>query len=190
MTSTQVPRADRYCRAPHHSRSYPSCVPVNQYVYFALCSHETSAAQMTAALGIAPDETTVRGSRLAEPNPVPVVHRWKVVCREPGLRVDEQITRVLQRLTPHTAAIAALARRLDAEAPPGPSAVLQVVRYFNDETDQQDRPAHTGTQFQAPNLFGWHLDREVLEFLHATGAVLDIDEYDMTPDYAEDRTTH
>jgi len=160
-------------------------VPVKQYVYFALSSHDTSAAEMTAILGIEPDETLVRAGRIAEPEPVPVLHRWKIVCRSPGLCVDEQIARVLQRLTPHTEAIAALARRLDAEGI-GPSAVLEVVRYFNDEPDQQDPSVEQNTETEAPNLFGWHLDRAVLDFLQATGAVLDVDEYDMTPDYADD----
>lgn len=87
-------------------------MPVNQYVYFALSSYSTSATDITAILGLEPDETTVRGSRIATPKPVPVLHCWKIVCREPGLRVDEQIARILERLAPHTEAIAAL-------APPG-----------------------------------------------------------------------
>ncbi|GIF22231.1 hypothetical protein BJ973_002555 [Actinoplanes tereljensis] len=58
------------------------------------------------------------------------------------------------------------------------------MRYFNDqEAEQHDRSDAAGA---TPNLFGWHLDREVLSFLQATGAVLDVDEYDMTPHYAED----
>ncbi|MFI6979138.1 DUF4279 domain-containing protein [Embleya sp. NPDC050154] len=160
-------------------------MPVNQYVYFALSSRYTTAAEMTAILGLEPDETTVRGSRTTDPKAIPVLHRWKVVCREPGLRVDEQITRVLARLAPRTEAIAALARRLDAEEREGPSAVLEVVRRFNDEPGPPGHPDSRdgGTP---PNLFGWHLDREVLDFLQTTGTVLDIDEYDMTPDHAED----
>jgi hypothetical protein len=57
------------------------------------------------------------------------------------------------------------------------------VRYFNKQTELH-RPSDA--MAESPNLFGWHLDREVLGFLQATGAVLDVDEYDMTPDYAED----
>jgi hypothetical protein len=158
-------------------------VPVNQYVYFALSSRSTSATEMATILGLEPDETTVRGSRVTEPNPVPVLHRWKIVCREPGLRVDEQIARIMERLTPQTAAIAALASRLDTEDQPGPSAVLEVVRYFNEQAEQHDRG---DARAEAPSLFGWHLGREVLDFLHATGAVLDVDEYDMTPNYADE----
>ena len=154
-------------------------MPVNQYVYFALSSHSTSATEMAAILGLEPDETLVRGSRIAGPNAVPVVHRWKIVCREPGLCVDEQVARVLERLAPHTAALAALAGRLDSEEP-GPAAVLQVVRYFTDDHAGQQGRGDAGGE--ARNLFGWHLDREVLDFLQTTGAVLDVDEYDMTGD--------
>ncbi|MGW7366060.1 DUF4279 domain-containing protein [Streptomyces sp. NPDC054841] len=154
-------------------------MPLDQYVYFALSSERTTAQEMTALLRIEPDETTVRASRCAEPVR-PVLHRWKVVCREPGRRVDEQVTHVLDRLRPHTDRIAELARYLDREEGPDPSAVLQIVRRFNDVegADATDPSGAPG----GPNLFGWHLDREVLDFLAATGAVLDVDEYDMTPD--------
>jgi hypothetical protein len=134
-------------------------------------------------LGLEPDETTVRDSRRTESKAIPVQHRWKIVCREPGLRVDEQVARIIARLAPHTAAIAALAGRLHAEDEES-GAVLEVVRYFNgQEAEQHGRSDAAG---EAPNLFGWHLDREVLDFLRATGAVLDVDEYDMTPDHADD----
>ncbi|MGW5349748.1 DUF4279 domain-containing protein [Streptomyces sp. NPDC004031] len=145
-------------------------MPLRQYAYFALFSQHTSADDMTSHLGIAPDEVTVRGSRFTEPTAVPVNHSWMVVCREPGLRVDEQITRVLDRLQPHTDRICDLTRHL---ARTGGGAVLQIVRYVNDTGQALPGAA------DAPNLFGWHLDRKVLDFLSTTGAELDIDEYDM-----------
>ncbi|MFE7838746.1 DUF4279 domain-containing protein [Streptomyces sp. NPDC057474] len=148
-------------------------MPLHQYAYFALFSQHTSADDMTSRLGITPDEVTVRGSRITKPAVVPVDHSWMVVCREPGLRVDEQITHILDRLQPRTDRICDLTRHL-AGADGG--AVLQVVRYFND-TDQA-RPGAA----DAPNLFGWHLDRKVLDFLIATGAELNVDEYDMAGD--------
>ncbi|MFF7443232.1 DUF4279 domain-containing protein [Streptomyces sp. NPDC008122] len=148
-------------------------MPLHQYAYFALFSTHTSADDMTSQLGITPDEVTVRGSRITEPAVIPVDHSWMVVCRDPGLRVDEQITRILDRLQPHTDRISDLSRHL---ASTGGGAVLNVVRYFND-TDQ----AQPGAA-DAPNLFGWHLDRKVLDFLSATGAELGVDEYDMTED--------
>jgi hypothetical protein len=148
-------------------------MPLHQYAYFALFSQHNSADEMTSQLGIAPDEVSVRGSRFTEPRPIPVSHRWKIVCREPGLRVDEQITSILGKLQPHTDRIADLALPLAGN---GGGAVLQVVRYFNDTDQDQPNVA------DAPNLFGWHLDRNVLDFLIATGAELDVDEYDMTGD--------
>ncbi|MEW2138240.1 DUF4279 domain-containing protein [Streptomyces sp. NPDC005409] len=148
-------------------------MPLRQYASFALFSQRISADEMTEQLGMAPDEVTLRGSRFTTPGPIPVSHSWTVVCREPGLCVDEQITRVLDRLQPHTDRIAGLAHRL---ADDDGGAVLQVVRYFSD-TDQ-GRPDTA----DAPNLFGWHLGRRVLDFLVATGAELDVDEYDLTGD--------
>lgn len=143
---------------------------VDQYVCFALKSHRTPAADMTAFLGIEPDEVMVRGSKRASP-PIPVVHAWQAVCREPGRRVDEQAACVLARLVPHTARIADLARRLDAEVEDGEgSAVLEVVRRLR---ASEDTPP-------AADLLGWFLDRDALAFLAATGASLDVDEYDMT----------
>ncbi|MEU0414681.1 DUF4279 domain-containing protein [Streptomyces griseorubiginosus] len=145
-------------------------MPLRQYAYFALFSQHVSADAMTCHLGMTPDEVTVRGSRFNEPTAVPVDHSWMVVCREPDLRVDEQITRVLDRLQPHTDRICDLTKQL---ARTGGGATLHIVRYFND-TD----PAHPDTA-DAPSLLGWHLDRNVLDFLSVTGAELDIDEYDM-----------
>ncbi|MEU1196819.1 DUF4279 domain-containing protein [Streptomyces sp. NPDC005813] len=150
-------------------------MPLHQYVYFALTSNSTTAQEITAWLGIEPDETTVRGSRRTGPPTLPASHRWKIVCRDPGLRVDEQIARILDRLRPHTDRIAEVAARLSAEEEEGGAAVLEVVRYFNDD----DAPQVAAASDQS-DLFGWHLDHDVLGFLAATGAALDIDEYDMT----------
>ncbi|WP_414506641.1 DUF4279 domain-containing protein [Streptomyces sp. NEAU-L66] len=62
---------------------------LDQYAYFALFSRHIPADDMTSQLGISPDEVTFRGSRFTGPVTVPVDHSWRVVCREPGLRVDE-----------------------------------------------------------------------------------------------------
>lgn len=128
---------------------------LRQYVYFALISDSITAAEITAFVGVEPDETRV--SRQTGH------HRWKVVCREPALTVDQQIDRVVERLAPYAGRIAELGESV--------SAVLQVVRYFNDDEEH----AASGA-----NIFGWHLERDVLDFLAATGAELDVDEYDMT----------
>ncbi|WP_448316485.1 DUF4279 domain-containing protein [Streptomyces sp. CO7] len=148
-------------------------MPLRQYAYFALFSRHISADAMTSRLGVTPDEVGVRGSRrVAEPTVLPVDHSWMIVCREPDLCVDEQITRILDRLQPHRDSLRDLTRQL---AGTGGGAVLQIVRYFESGVD----PAPPGTA-DAPDLFGWHLDRKVLDFLGVIGAELDVDEYDMT----------
>ncbi|MEY9863994.1 hypothetical protein ABH935_009648 [Catenulispora sp. GAS73] len=158
---------------------------ISQYAYFGLSSLVIPAAEMTAILGIAPDEISVRGSRRGEPRPHPPLHRWKIVCREPAMSVDQQVERIMERLAPHGDAIAALARRLDAEDGDQSGAVLEIVRKFNHD-EGQDRLASTPPELiDGHDLLGWHLDRAVLEFLQATGAVLDVDEYDYS-DSADD----
>ncbi|MFD6654447.1 DUF4279 domain-containing protein [Streptomyces parvus] len=150
-------------------------MPLHQYVYFALSSRRITAQEITDLLGIEPDETRVVNPRRLPADPAkPFCQVWQVVCREPGLHVDEQIARVLSRLRPITDRIAELMKQFNTaedEGEPGLEARLEVVRYFNDE--QQERGEH--------NLFGWALDREAIVFLAATGAYLDVDEYDMTP---------
>ncbi|MET8685083.1 DUF4279 domain-containing protein [Streptomyces sp. NPDC004732] len=148
-------------------------MPVDQYAYFALSSERTSTREMTDFLGVEPDERAVRGSRTTEPM-LPVCHSWKVVCRTSGLRIDEQIAQIVGRLRPHTARITELVRQLEQEPEPGNAAVLQIVRYFSQPADSDSNTT------AGPNLFGWHLDRDVLDFLTSTGTVLDVDEYDMT----------
>ncbi|WP_344243490.1 DUF4279 domain-containing protein [Actinocorallia libanotica] len=152
-------------------------MPVRQYVYFGLFSERMSAVEMTAWLGVEPDAFTVRGSRRREPA-VPVRHAWKVECREDGLPVDEQISRILMRLRPHLDKIAELSEHLNEEEA-GNRVVLQVVRYFNDEADAPDADSSAETT-EGPNLFGWHLGHEIMTFMSMVGAVLDVDEYDLS----------
>ncbi|MBO2464697.1 DUF4279 domain-containing protein [Actinomadura violacea] len=154
-------------------------MPVRQYVYFALFSRHVTAHEMTAVLRIAPDEVSVRGSRFTTPTEVPVSHAWEIVCREPGLCVDEQITRVLDRLRPHADRVAGLAARLAADDEEHGGAVLQVVRYFEDADPGSEEQALGSPAPQEPNLFGWHLDGPTLAFLVELGAELDVDEYDL-----------
>jgi len=146
---------------------------MSQYVYFAIDSETMTAAEMTGRLGVEPDRFTVRASRRTDP-PVPRHHSWQVRCDERGLRVNEQIDRVLGRLAPATDAIAALNRELGGDA-----AVLEVVRFFDDEDGEDPPPLPANlVRFPDHHLLGWALERRVVEFLAATGAYLDVDEYD------------
>ncbi|WP_093440873.1 DUF4279 domain-containing protein [Streptomyces sp. Cmuel-A718b] len=158
-------------------------MPLRQYVYFALSSRRITAQEITDLLGIEPDETRVINPRRLPADPAkPFCQVWQVVCRGPGLHVDEQIACALGRLRPQTDRIAELMRQFNSaedEGEPGLEARLEVVRYFNEDEQQQE--AGQPQEGERHNLFGWALDREAIEFLAATGAYLDVDEYDMTP---------
>ncbi|GAB3170030.1 uncharacterized protein DUF4279 [Micromonospora palomenae] len=153
---------------------------ISQYAYFALSSNRVSAAEITARLGIEPDEIVVRGSRRASPVR-PASHRWKITCREPGLTVDEQINRIVDRLFGHAERIGELAVELD-DIDGAPSAsMLQVVRVFeHPDGEEEDLTSPVEGLQKLPGqhqLLGWHIDARVLEFLRLTRAELDVDEY-------------
>lgn len=147
---------------------------LTQYVYFAIASVGTTADEITQLLGMEPDKVTVRGSLTTSPPITPFCHCWKIRCCEPGLSVDEQIDQVIGRLRPRMEALTNLTTRLATEEGPG-GTILQVERFFN-RHDEQPSGSPDDT-----NLFGWRLDRAVVDFLAATGADLDVGEYDVTP---------
>jgi hypothetical protein len=151
-------------------------VKVDQYVYFALKSEHMSAEEMAARLGLEADETIVRGSRRLDP-PRPAVHIWKISIPRSSLPVDDMITALVDRLEPYASAIGALAEELDRDEP-GRTAVLQVVRFFGEDEEDEVSTEEWMTEVPAqPRPLGWHLDRRVLDFLQATRAELDVDEY-------------
>jgi Domain of unknown function (DUF4279) len=53
---------------------------VKQYCYFWIASAVVTVAEVTEVLGIAPDRTTVMGSRQQSRRTVPPEHRWEIVC--------------------------------------------------------------------------------------------------------------
>ena len=126
-------------------------------------------------MGLAPDRALVRGSRTADP-PRPRFHVWEIRCDESGLRIDEQIERVIVRVEPIRTAI----RDLVAE-PGDVRAWLQMVRYFHaedgDEEVIDETPEGLVKLSGQHQLLGWHVDRRVLSFLSDIGADLDADEY-------------
>ncbi|GLZ80762.1 hypothetical protein Afil01_55690 [Actinorhabdospora filicis] len=129
---------------------------MEQYVYFDLSGQTLTALRLDALIGLPADEWLVRGARRTTPVPVPPCHSWRIVCRDPDLRVDEQAARVLDRLRPYRTRIASLVA--DGEV----TAALRIVRRFD---------GNPGARL------GWTLGREALDFLAATGATIDVDEY-------------
>ncbi|WFE30990.1 DUF4279 domain-containing protein [Micromonospora sp. WMMD975] len=154
---------------------------ISQYAYFALKSTSMTASEITARLGIEPDEAVIRGSRRPADPVIPAAHCWRVVCRTSGMTVDEHIAHIVERLFVHAPQVGMLAAELDrTDGGPG-SAVLQVVRVFEHPAGEpEDLSGPVGGLEKLPGqhqLLGWHLDRRTLEFLRLTGAELDIDEY-------------
>lgn len=152
---------------------------IRQYCCFAITSTEVTAADVTARLLVEPDRVLVRGSRRTVPKPVPVCHSWAIECDSPGLRVDEQLDVILDRLAPHLAAIAGYLDEL-REAGSDVVARLQVARMFDDEDGEEEELTETGDgavklggQHQ---LLGWRIERPVLDFLQLMRAELDVDE--------------
>lgn len=154
---------------------------ISQFSYFTIGSEVMSAAEMSDRLGMLPDEHSERGSRSSDPI-FPRSHAWKVVCKKPGLRVDDQIRSVVGRLEPVVDRIADLVAELH-EMESGRATTLQVVRFFDDDEGEEDRPNPHAAELGMRKLdgqhflLGWHLDKNVLEFLERTGAELDVDEY-------------
>ena len=152
---------------------------IKQYVYFALKSEHVTAAAMAEQIGLAADEVSVRGSRIARPRPKPFVHSSKIVCDTPGLTVDAQVDRVMERLGPYRAVIREVVGDIDDA-----KAVLQVVRYFGawlaDDEGEEEELTIVGDLEKLPGqhqLLGWHLRREVMEFLLDVNAEMNFDEY-------------
>lgn len=85
-----------------------------QRTHFDIITTDLPATDITKRLGIEPDRSGVRASRSTEP-PRPPVHRWEIRCDAPGLRVDEQIDRVIGRLEPFVDSIGSLVSELAAE---------------------------------------------------------------------------
>ncbi|MEV0294853.1 DUF4279 domain-containing protein [Nocardia sp. NPDC050710] len=150
-------------------------VKISQYCYFSVRSTSLSAAEMTARLGMQPDEVLVMGSRSPE-RVLPRFHAWKIVCRSDE-SVDDQIRHLVDRLEPIRAELVSLSAD-------DVSSVMQVVRHFGDPNGVEAVPEGTAWDRAQdwPRPLGWHLSLPVLDFLLATRTELDVDEYDLVDD--------
>lgn len=133
---------------------------VQQYCYFWLASDNVTAEQITERLGLEPDWTVVKGSRLTAPHMVPAAHSWQVRCERHG-RIDEQASTVLARIAPATDRVRALVDTGDV------SAGLMMVRYFDDAEGGVD----------GEEAMGWALAAEQVQLLAWMGARIESDEY-------------
>lgn len=146
-------------------------IKIRQYSYFALHSDTMTAVDMTAHLSMEPDEARVLGSTSAE-HRIPRSHSWQI-HRHSTESIDEQIEHLIDRLTPVLPRLLALIDRPDV------GASMRVVRHYDDPDGVHGAPGDTmcADVHKWPRPLGWHLTTAVLEFLVATGAELDVDEY-------------
>jgi hypothetical protein len=154
-------------------------VRIRQYVYFALSSETVTAAEVTARLGVEPDELRVRGSKRVAPRIVPANHSWSVHCRDRGLGLDAQTQKVLERLEPIRAKL------IDLVTTENVTARLTFVRYFEDEDGEEElfeaSITEDGEFFERlpgqHQLLGWYLPAEQLTFLAGIRAAVWADEH-------------
>ena len=143
---------------------------VRQRVEFFVQSVVVPADEITAALGLPPDTTDVRGSQSADPVR-PTWHNWAVTSPEGDHDLGEQVEALVARRRPLLPALVGLVDRLRSNAadvgPDGTQAGagLLIVRYFGDNSRSTDR-------------LGLHLSEPVVQFLATTRASVDLDEYD------------
>lgn len=88
---------------------------MNQFVYFTLRSETMSATEITARLGVEPDEITVRGSIQSDPVR-PLGHAWTLIDRTPGLDVESLVDPLLDRMAPIASKVRELVDSGDAYA--------------------------------------------------------------------------
>lgn len=151
---------------------------ISQYVYLDIGSDTVTAAEVTAYLGMEPDTVRVRGVRRAEP-PVPASHSWSVACREPGLTLDIQISKVLDRVAPLRDRLRDLGLTKDVWIR------LVIVRHFDDPEGEEElfdaAITESGRLLEKlpgqHQLLGWYLDTRQLEFLAYVNAAIWADEY-------------
>ncbi|MFB7720005.1 DUF4279 domain-containing protein [Nocardia sp. NPDC056100] len=140
---------------------------IHQYCCFALESTTVPASDLTAWLGVPPDETHELGSWTAAAN-VPPCHAWLLIERGAD-PVDRQIHALIRRMNPIRSQLISLCS--DHAVLP----VLRIVRYF-----QGDPAGIAPRGFDEPLPKAWHLSTPVLEFLVSTGTELEVEEYAVT----------
>jgi Domain of unknown function (DUF4279) len=149
-------------------------VNIKQYAYFGISSEVLTAETIAARIGLAPDKTQTRGSRLVDPLR-PMRHKWEIGSYERGLDISAHVAVVLARLEPARDEIRVLVREGDVQA------WLQLVRDFDaadgEEEIVDETPDGLVKLSGQHQLLGWHLSRDTLAFLHDIGAELDADEY-------------
>jgi hypothetical protein len=147
---------------------------VIQRVYLGVSSATLEPSTITARLGLDPDETVLKGSRLRAPGakPLPVCHLWRLHSgARATLQLDHHIRALLDRVAIQAAAIRALAATGEA------GIYVAAVRTFVPEPGEAQPDDGDAMPRDDAAGFGFHLDSALLAQLADLGIGLDVDEY-------------
>jgi hypothetical protein len=135
---------------------------MHHHVSLALWSKTLTPSEISSRIGLPPDEWLERGARQKDP-PIPVQHKWAIVCGDPNMRPTQQTRVVLDRIKPFEEQVQELIAADDC------AAVLQLVRFY--DADSEGR----GVSLD-PSLLGFRLDSTDIALLARLSATLDCDE--------------
>jgi hypothetical protein len=147
---------------------------IKQYAYLGLASEVLTPREMTARVGVEPDEERPMASHRLHP-PVPKLHLWRIrpTITQPA-RVDALLESLVGRLDLHASAIGKLVASGNARA------TIHVVRYLDADDGELEAHDDVGglvTLTGQHQLLGFHLGPRVLDFARRAGAEFDFDEY-------------
>ena len=151
-----------------------SDLSIRQYSYLAVSSKALTSQEIEDRLKLKADKHMVWGKGRLRMDPTYQVDNvWELVADEIAT-VDDQIEKLIRRILPAKDRLIELVRTTDVEVS------LQVVRHFDDPEGEQEIIDEDEELVKLPGqhqLLGWHLTNEVINFLHETGAEIDVDEY-------------
>lgn len=150
---------------------------MRQHASFVVQSDVRHPDEISELFQFEPDVSKAKGSS-NKARQVPRTHLWEVKAEGTSAPVDAQIREIISRLGPIADRILRLVEDGTCKA------VLRVSRHFNDPDGEEEHhdPIISGHGILRilsgqHQLLGWLVDREIIDFLVATGAVITVDEY-------------
>lgn len=152
---------------------------VRQSASFGISSLSVTPDEITSRVQLVPDETKAKGSRFAEPKPVPRFHLWRVRSGCPEtVELSDHFAALVARIEPFAPQIRAFLDSSDADGQ------FSIVRKFEagPELDTIVDVGRVGPGYlerirgQHP-LLGFHLDQHILDLANGLGVGFDFDEY-------------
>src|SRR2546423_15540211 len=109
---------------------------VRQRAYFGIRSPELDPEELTRLVGLVPDETRAKASKVAAP-PRPAANLWELSSGvDSSANLDDHLDSLLAKIEPASENIRALVQSEDVVA------VIQVVREFGTATEDFDESTY------------------------------------------------